>query len=235
MKKTSLWAGLALAVALGCIQPAFAGGGLPSDPESQEVLAQSLSLSCQSAILLEQTTGQVLYEQNADEPLPPASVTKVMTMLLVMEALDEGVITLDEMVTCSPHANSMGGSQIWLEIGEQMTVDELLKAVATVSANDAAVALAEHLAGSEEEFARRMNERAAQLGMANTHFVNASGLDEEGHLTTARDIAIMSRELMKHEAITQYTTIWMDSLRDGATQLVNTNKLIRFYNGATGL
>ena len=186
-------------------------------------------------MLMEQTTGQVLFEQNADEKLPPASITKVMTMLLVMEAIDAGRLSLEDKVTCSPHANSMGGTQIWLEIGEQMTVHELLKAVATVSANDAAVALAEHLAGSEEGFAELMNQRAAQLGMENTHFVNASGLDAEGHLTTARDIAIMSCELMKHPKVTEYTTIWMDSLRDGKTQLVNTNKLVRFYKGATGL
>lgn len=192
-------------------------------------------LPAKSAILIEQNTGYVLYEHNADEKLAPASVTKIMTMLLVFDALEEGRLQFTDLVTTSPHANSMGGTQIWLEVGEQMTVHELLKAVATVSANDAAVALAEHIAGSEEGFAELMNERAAALGMRNTNFVNASGLDVEGHYTTARDIAIMSRELLKYPKVTEYTTIWLDSLRNGETQLVNTNKLVRFYKGATGL
>ncbi|WRS26522.1 D-alanyl-D-alanine carboxypeptidase family protein [Oscillospiraceae bacterium MB08-C2-2] len=192
-------------------------------------------LPAKSAILLHQDTGQVLFEKNADEQLPPASITKVMTLLLVMEAIESKKISLNDMVETSEHANSMGGSQIWLKVGEKMSVDELLKAICISSANDASVALAEHVAGSEDAFVDLMNQRAAELKMDNTHFLNCSGLDEQGHLTTARDIAIMSRELMNHPLITQYSTIWMDELRGGETQLVNTNKLVRFYKGATGL
>lgn len=177
----------------------------------------------------------MLFEKNADEVLPPASITKVMTLLLVMEALDEGRISIDDMVTCSEHAESMGGSQIWFKAGEQMTVDDLLKATAISSATDASVALAEMIAGSEEAFVGLMNERAQQLEMTNTHFVNATGLDAEGHVTTARDIATMSRELLRHPKITEYSSVWMSELRDGQTQLVNTNKLVRFYDGCTGL
>ncbi len=197
--------------------------------------SEGLQVDVKSAILMDAKTMTVLFEQNADEQLPPASITKIMTMLLVMEALDEGKISLEDMVTCSEHAASMGGSQIWLEQGEQMSVHDLLKATAVSSANDAAVALGEFLAGSEEEFVALMNRRAQELGMQNTVFQNASGLDEEGHVSSARDIAIMSCELLKHEKITEYSTIWMDSLRDGATELVNTNRLVRFYEGATGL
>lgn len=193
------------------------------------------SLPAKSAILIEQESGRVLFEKNADEVLPPASITKVMTLLLVMEALDEGRISIDDMVTCSEHAESMGGSQIWFKAGEQMTVDDLLKATAISSANDASVALAEMIAGSEEAFVGLMNERAQQLEMTNTHFVNATGLDAEGHVTTARDIATMSRELLRHPKITEYSSVWMSELRDGQTQLVNTNKLVRFYDGCTGL
>lgn len=193
------------------------------------------NLPARSAILVDQATGTVLYEYNADEKLPPASVTKIMTMLLVFEAIEDGSLSFDDTVVCSEHANSMGGTQIWLEPGEKMSVHDLLRAVATVSANDASVALGEHLAGSEEAFVRMMNERAAQLGMKNTNFVNATGFDAPGHLTTARDISAMSRELLSHPKVTEYTTIWLDSLRDGETQLVNTNKLVRFYKGATGL
>lgn len=193
------------------------------------------SLPAKSAILMEQETGRILFEQNADEKLPPASVTKVMTLLLIMEALESGKIGLDDMVVTSEYANSMGGSQIWLKVGEEMSVNDLLKAVAISSANDAAVLLGEHVAGSNDAFVAMMNERAQELGMVNTNFVNATGLDEPGHETTARDIAIMSRELMKHPRIAEYSTVWMDSLRDGATELVNTNKLVRFYNGCTGL
>ena len=192
-------------------------------------------IPAKSGILVEQNTGRVLYELNADEKMHPASITKVMTLLLVMEALDGGKISLEDKVTCSPNANSMGGSQIWLEVGEEMTVHELLKATAISSANDAACALGEHLAGSEDAFVDLMNRRAQELGMTNTHFENTNGLDADGHLSTARDISIMSRELLKHEKIKEYTTVWMDSLRDGKTQLVNTNRLIRFYKGATGL
>ncbi len=194
-----------------------------------------LSLSCTSAILMEKERGTVLYELNADEQRAPASITKIMTLLLIMESIEEGKMALNHKVTGSAHARSMGGSQIWLEEGETMTVDDLLKAVCVASANDGAVALAEHHSGSEEAFVSAMNRRAKELGMNGTNFVNCCGLDAENHYTTARDIAIMSKELIKHPLITQYSTIWMDSLRDGETQLVNTNKLVRFYEGATGL
>ena len=195
----------------------------------------ALSLSGTSACLMEASTGEVIYEQNADERLEPASVTKIMPLLLICEALDEGTLTPEETVTGSEHAASMGGSQIWLEVGEQMSVSDMLKAMVVVSANDCTVAMAEHLAGSEEAFVARMNKRAEELGMTNTHFVNATGLPVEGHFTTARDIARMTRELLKHERIFEYTTIWMDSLRGGAMGLTNTNKLVRFYPGANGM
>lgn len=189
-----------------------------------------------SSILMEKESGNILYEANAHEKLEPASVTKVMTLLLVMEAIDSGRISEDDMVTMSAHAVSMGGSQVYLKENEQMSVKDLLKAVAVVSANDGAVALAEHIAGSEESFVARMNERAAQLGMEDTTFLNCTGLPAAGHVSSAYDIAVMSRELiLKHPSIRTYTTIWMDSLRDGKFQLSNTNKLIRFYAGATGL
>lgn len=193
------------------------------------------AVNARSALLMDFGSGTVLWEQNADEPLPPASVTKVMTLLLTMEAIDRGEIGYDTVVTASERAKSMGGSTIFLDANEQMTVDDLLKGIAVASGNDACVAVAEHLAGSVEAFVERMNQRAAELGMANTHFVNCNGLDAEGHYSSARDIALMSRELMKHNGIFRYTTIWMDSLRDGKFQLANTNKLIRFYDGATGL
>ena len=188
-----------------------------------------------AAVLMEKETGAILYEQNAHDKLEPASVTKVMTLLLVLEAIDDGRLALDDMVTVSAHAASMGGSQVYLKEGEQMSVDDMLKAVAVVSGNDAAVALAEHLAGSEEGFVEQMNQRAAELGMADTCFVNCTGLPAAGHLTSAHDIAVMSRALIQHPKIRDYTTIWMDTLRDGTFQLANTNKLIRFYEGATGL
>lgn len=188
-----------------------------------------------SAVLMEASTGKVLYEKNAHEQRPCASITKVMTLLLVMEGLDSGQIHLEDMVTASEHAASMGGSDIWLEPGETMSVDDLLKATVIVSANDAAVALAEHLCGSEEAFVQRMNERAAELGMTKTVFKNCNGLDEDGHVTTAYDIALMSRALIAHEKIFDYTQVWMDELRGGKTQLVNTNKLLKTYSGITGL
>ena len=193
-----------------------------------------LTVSAPSAVLMH-PSGRVLYEKNAHEPLPPASVTKVMTLLLIMEALDEGAIALDDMVTGSAHAASMGGSQIWLKEGEQLTVDEMIKCIVVASANDCAVAMAEHIAGSEEAFVERMNTRAQELGMENTHFVNCCGLDADGHLTTAYDIALMSAELIKHEKIFDYTLIWQDTIRDGAFTLTNTNRLIRSYDGMTGL
>ena len=198
-----------------------------------------VELQAPSAILMDAATGTVLYEKNADERREPASVTKVMTLLLVMEALDAGQIGWEDQVTASAHAAGKGGSQIYLEEGERLSMDEMLKSVVVSSANDCATALAEHVAGSETAFVARMNERAAELGMTNTHFVNCTGLDDEPeareHLTTARDVAIMSRELLKHEAIRRYTTIWMDSVRGGAFGLSNTNKLVRFYEGTTGL
>ncbi|MBP9989419.1 MAG: D-alanyl-D-alanine carboxypeptidase [Ruminococcus sp.] len=194
-------------------------------------------IKAKSAILMDQTTGQVLYKKNENEKLYPASVTKIMTMLLIVEAIDSGKIGLNDTVTTSETSASKGGSQIWLKVGETMSVDEMLKATAVYSANDACTALGEYLAGSDEGFVTMMNSRAKELGMKNTHFDNCTGLDDETdtHLTTAYDIALMSRELMKHDLIKQYSTVWMDSLRDGKTELVNTNKLIRFYSGATGL
>lgn len=195
-----------------------------------------LNLESGAGILIEQSTGQVLYEHNAHEQLRPASVTKVMSILLIMEALDSGTITLEDKVPCSSNARSMGGSQIWLNETEQLTVDEMLKAICVVSANDCTVAMAEYLCGSQEGFVQKMNERAKQLGMNDTCFKNCHGIDEDGHVTSAYDIAIMSRELLtNHPSITNYTTIWMDTLRDGKSQLVNTNKLLRNYQGCTGL
>ncbi len=204
---------------------------------AEEGNAVTDTLSAKSAILMEISSGQVLLSKNPDEKLPPASITKIMTLLLVMEALDSGKITLEDTVTASLNASSKGGSQIWLKEGEQMTVHELIKATAVASANDASTALGEYIAGDEMTFVAMMNQRAAELGMVNTNFENCSGLDDtaENHYTTARDIAIMSCELMKHEKIKEYTTIWMDSLRNGETELVNTNRLVRFYEGATGL
>lgn len=196
-----------------------------------------IDIRAKAAVLMDASTGQVLYSFNENEKLYPASVTKIMPLLLFMEAVDNGKIALTDTVTTSPTAAGKGGSQIWLKEGEQMTVDELLRATAIGSANDACTALGEHIAGSEAGFVKMMNDRAKELGMVNTNFVNCSGLDDDTteHLTTAYDIALMSRELLKHERIKTYTTVWMDSLRGGETQLVNTNKLVRFYSGTTGL
>lgn len=188
-----------------------------------------------SAILMEPKTGKILYEKNANEVRACASITKVMTLVLVMEAIDSGKISLDDQVAASAHAASMGGSDIWLKEGETMSVNDLVKATVIMSANDAAVVLAEHIYGTEDEFVKQMNIRAKQLGMNDTTFKNCNGLDEDGHLTTAHDVALMSAELIKHEKIFDYTLTWMDYLRDGQTQLVNTNKLIRSYKGITGL
>ncbi len=197
--------------------------------------AAGLTVQAKSAVLMDMTSGQVLYEQNAHEALPIASVTKVMTLLLVMEAIDNGQIGYDDAVTVSAHAASMGGSQIWLEEHERMSVRDLLKAAVIVSANDACAALAEYICGTTEAFVMRMNERAAELGAKHTQFVDCSGLDDAG-MSSAHDIALFSRELMTaHPAIREYTTVWMDSLRGGQSELVNTNRLVRFYNGATGL
>ena len=198
--------------------------------------ARAVEVAAPSALLMEKETGTVLFAKNEHAKLEPASVTKVMTILLTMEAIDAGQLTYDTMVTASAHACSMGGSQIWLKENEQMTVSDMLKAVCVVSANDCAVALAEQIAGSEDAVVERMNQRAKELGMNDTTFKNATGLPAQGHVTSAYDIALMSRELILHHPdIRQYTTIWMDSLRDGASELVNTNKLIRFFDGATGL
>lgn len=201
--------------------------------------AAEVDIPAPSAILIDAATGTVLFEKNADEKLAPASVTKVMTLLLVMEALQAGKITWDDKVTASEAAADKGGSQVYLEVGEQMSMDEMLKSVVVSSANDCATALAEHVAGSESAFVELMNERAAELGMTNTHFVNCTGLDDgenaDEHLTTARDIAAMSRALLTHDEIRNYTTIWMDTVRGGSFGLSNTNKLVRFYDGTTGL
>ena len=195
-----------------------------------------LGLDCGSAILIEQSTGQVLYAYNIHEQLHPASVTKVMSILLIMEALDSGKINLTDEVPCSENAASMGGSQIWLDPRETLTVDEMLKAICVNSANDCVVAMAEYIAGTEEAFVQMMNDKAKELGMNDTTFKNCHGLDEDGHVTSAYDISLMSRELLKnHPDVTKYTTIWMDTLRDGKSQLSNTNKLIKNYKGATGL
>lgn len=209
---------------------------LPCLPHAQ---ATEPEIDAPCAILMDVATGTVLFEKNADEKRPPASVTKIMTLLLVLEALDSGKISRDDTVTASEAAAAKGGSQIYLEVGEQMSMDEMLKSVVVSSANDCATALAEHVAGSEAAFVGLMNRRAAELGMTNTYFVNCTGLDDEssaaGHLSSARDIAIMSRALLQHKEIRNYTTIWMDSVRDGRFGLTNTNKLVRFYSGTTGL
>ncbi len=196
----------------------------------------TLNLESASAILIEQSSGRILYAHNIHEQLRPASVTKVMSILLIMEALDSGKISLTDSVPCSENAASMGGSQIWLDTTETLTVDEMLKAICVNSANDCVVAMAEYIAGSEEAFVQMMNDKAHELGMSDTTFKNCHGLDEDGHVTSSYDISVMSRELLtKYPEITNYTTIWMDTLRDGETQLSNTNRLIKNYTGATGL
>lgn len=211
-----------------------------SPPDSVPVVSDAklpVEIKAKSALLMDVSTGKVLLAYNENERLYPASVTKIMPLLLVMEALDSGKINLSDPVTATAEASSKGGSQIWLKEGETMTVDELLRATAIYSANDACTALGEYVAGSDTAFVDMLNTRAAELGMKNTHFDNCTGLDDETetHLTTALDVAIMSRELLAHERITDYTTVWMDTLRGGATELVNTNKLVRFYAGITGL
>ena len=207
------------------------GTALAEEAPSNTVQLDIPAKSC----ILTDSAGNVLYEDNADQQMPPASITKIMTLLLTFEALDAGTLSEDQMVTCSEYAASMGGTQIWLEPGEEMALSDIIKATAVNSANDCAMVLAETVAGSEEAFVAMMNEKAAALGMTGTHFENPTGLDADGHLSTARDIAIMSAELLKHEGVTEYTTIWMDSLRNGETGLVNTNKLVRYYTGCTGL
>lgn len=226
MKKT---ASILTALLLCFLLAAPAAALDAQDPAAPEVAAPS-------AVLIERETGTVLYAKDETERRPPASVTKVMTLLLIAEAVDSGELALDDMVTASERAASMGGSQIWLEVGEQLSVSDMIKCVAVVSANDCAVALAEHLCGSEAAFVERMNQRAEELGLENTQFTNCTGLfDDTAHYTCALDIAVMSRELLGHEWIKDYTTIWMDSVRDGASELTNTNKLVRYYEGCTGL
>lgn len=193
------------------------------------------SNNVKSLLLMEASSGKIIYERNSHQSLPPASVTKIMTMLLICEAIEKNQITLDTQIVASERAKSMGGSTIFLETNEVMSLDELLKGIAVASANDACVAVAEHMCGSVESFVEKMNSRAKELGMKDTNFVNCNGLDAENHHMSAYDIAIMSRELLKHKMIEKYTTIWMDTLRDGKFQLANTNKLIRFYKGANGL
>ncbi len=209
---------------------------LTSSEVSTEVTENPLNLECGSAILIEQKTGQILYSHNIHEQLRPASVTKVMSILLIMEAISNQKISLTDMVPCSENASSMGGSQIWLDPRETLSVDDMLKAICVNSANDCVVAMAEFIAGSEEAFVQIMNDKAKELGMNDTCFKNCHGLDEDGHVTSSYDIALMSRELLnKYPDVTRYTTIWMDTLRDGKSQLSNTNKLIKNYKGATGL
>ena len=211
-------------------------GFTASAAEFTPATTADFDVPCAAAILVDEDSGTVLYEKNADARRPIASITKVMTLLLTFEALEAGKISLDDFVPVSEHAYHMGGSQIWLEPGEEMTLNDMLKAICISSANDAAVAVAEYVGGSEPAFAEMMNARAAELGMTNTHFVNACGLDEPEHLSTARDVAAMSREmLLHHTEVRDYCSIWMDTLRGGATQLVNTNKLLKSYSGTTGL
>lgn len=203
---------------------------------SATVTDNPLALDCGAACLIEQSSGLIIYDYNMHEKLRPASVTKIMSLLLIMEALDSGKIQLTDKIPCTEDASKMGGSQIWLDVRETLTVEEMLKAICVVSANDCVVAMADYLEGSQDAFVKKMNQKAQELGMNDTTFKNCHGIDEDGHLTSAYDIAIMSRELLiNHPSITKYTTIWMDSLRDGKSSLVNTNKLVRNYNGCTGL
>lgn len=218
------------------IESETTSGKATDSADNQQSSTNSLNLESGAAILIEQKTGQVLYEHNVHEKLRPASVTKVMSLLLIMEALDSGQIALADKVPCTEDAAGMGGSQIWLEVGEELTVDEMLKAICVVSANDCTVAMADYLCGSQEAFVDKMNAKAKELGMNDTTFKNCHGIDEDGHVTSAYDIALMSKELLNnHPTILNYTTIWMDTLRNGESELVNTNKLIRNYKGATGL
>ena len=243
--RRGLAAGLALFLCL-CPTPVCAADGKPTATGGQSGTPVPAALTevqkpepfdCRGAILMEAVTGQVLYEQNADEAMPPASVTKIMTLLLVMEAIEAGSLKWNDSVTASTRASSMGGSQIFLKEGEQMPVRDLVKSVVIASANDAALALAEAVSGSEEAFVRNMNQRAAELGMKNTVFENTNGLDDtaKNHVTSARDIAIMSRELIRHKEILTFSSTWMDTVRNGAFGLTNTNRLVRFYRGCNGL
>lgn len=235
MKKALIAGFLVLFVGLSSVAvPSYAENSKPGEGSSQEELAPG----ARSAILLDADTGTIIYEKNSHDKLPPASITKIMTMLLTMEAIDEGQLQWTDKVRTSEYAASMGGSQIFLEPGEEMTVDEMLKGIAMASGNDASVAVAEKIAGSEEAFVKLMNEKAAELGMKDTHFVNCNGLPAENHYTSAHDIAVMSRELLKYDQITKYTGAYQDYLRKDSDKpfwLVNTNKLVRFYTGADGL
>ena len=232
MKKKIVLAVLCLLLAVTAVLRSYAD----AVPGVQAAGVQEFDVPCAAAVLIDEDSGTVLYEKNADERRPVASITKVMTLLLTFEALQAGKIALGDIVPVSEHAYHMGGSQIWLEPGEQLTLQEMLKAICISSANDAAVAVAEFVAGSEPAFVDTMNARAAALGMTATHFANACGLDEEGHLSSARDVAVMSREmLLHHPEVREYCTVWMDTLRGGRTQLVNTNKLLKSYPGITGL
>ena len=232
MKRT----GIKRAAALAMAAVLAAAGALGTHAEESRFGQPEFDLPCKAAVLMEQGSGTVLYAKNPDIQLPEASITKVMTLLLTFEALQAGKVHKEDLVPVSEHSYSMGGSQIWLEPGEQLTLQEMLKAICISSANDAAVAVAEFVAGSEPAFVDAMNARAAALGMTATHFANACGLDEEGHLSSARDVAVMSREmLLHHPEVREYCTVWMDTLRGGRTQLVNTNKLLKSYPGITGL
>ena len=232
MKKKIVLAVLCLLLAVTAVLRSYAD----AVPGVQAAGVQDFDVPCAAAVLIDEDSGTVLYEKNADERRPVASITKVMTLLLTFEALQAGKIALGDIVPVSEHAYHMGGSQIWLEPGEQLTLQEMLKAICISSANDAAVAVAEFVAGSEPAFVDAMNARAAALGMTATHFANACGLDEEGHLSSARDVAVMGREmLLHHPEVREYCTVWMDTLRGGRTQLVNTNKLLKSYPGITGL
>ncbi len=229
MRKNRIALFLCLTVLFGCLSVFMA---VPSSAAEY-----NSDIACKSLVLMEAETGRILYEKNPDEALPPASVTKVMTMLLIMESIDSGKIQLSDTVVVSERAAEMGGSQVFLKVGEEMSVEDLLKSIVMASANDAAVAMAEHIAGSETAFVEMMNTRAHELGMQNTRFENTNGLDDTAtnHVTSARDIAIMTRELLMHPKILDYTTRWQDSIRDGAFILTNTNRLVRYYSGANGM
>ena len=232
--KRFLLLALALCLLAVTVIPAASAAPSPAVPLAAE---PELALTAKSAVLMEASTGTILYQKNPEEAMPPASVTKIMTLLLVMECMDAGTLAWEDTVTASAHAASMGGSQIYLKEGEQMTARDLIKSVVIASANDAAVALAEHTYGSEEAFVKRMNERAAELGMTATHFENTNGLDDtaHNHVTSAKDIAIMSRELIRHKEILEFSSTWMDTIRNGQFGLTNTNRLVRFYRGCNGL
>lgn len=228
---------MAFILLLTCVTASAMGSSKSKKADAASVEATAFSLACKSAVLMEASTGMVLYEQNPHESMPPASVTKIMTLLLVMEAIDAGKLRMEDTVTASAHAASMGGSQIFLKEGEQMSARDMIKSVVISSANDAAVALAEHIAGSEEAFVAMMNEKATSLGMKNTNFENTNGLDDtaQNHVTSAADIAIMSRALISHQEILSFSSVWMDTIRNGTFGLTNTNRLVRFYKGCNGL